>query len=568
MQKNQARSLGIKHEYIVRLVVLGVATNAFIIILGTLVDELVMRRELRLNDIATGIPLFVGMTLLYLSYLLSRRKRAAWTVSIIIYGLLLAINLGVYMARYSADIDGFTITLFIRNILLPLVVSLGLITTHEEFQVKSDVRSFGSSLRFTFLALLIALVYGVTGLKLLEERDFHQDFSIPTAIHYTVDQFGLTTSKQLAPYTKRARVFLDSLSVLSAGALGFSLLSLFQPLRARFVNQLHNREYIQSLLERYPASSEDFFKLWPHDKAYFFHASGRAGLAFHIRRGVALVVGDPVGDHALFDDLLSEFDELCYVNDWSPAYIHTEPEFSQLYKNHDFELQKLGEEAILDIKHFQDSVLNNKYFRNIKNRFEREAYTAEVLKPPHAPDVIVRLQQISNEWLQGPGRAERGLMMGYFSAEYMQLCHLLVARDQNGVIQGFINQIPSFDNEEANFDLLRHTRESLSNINDFILINFINHVASEGFIRLNLGLCPLTGLDKNEENKSVIDSALRFAYANGDRFYSFSGLHRFKAKYEPQWSSRYVAFRGGIGGFTKAFNSLNGAWKVKHLRRR
>jgi lysylphosphatidylglycerol synthetase-like protein (DUF2156 family) len=52
---------------------------------------------------------------------------------------------------------------------------------------------------------------------------------------------------------------------------------------------------------------------------------------------------------------------------------------------------------------------------------------------------------------------------------------------------------------------------------------------------------------------------MRFVYANGDRFYSFSGLHRFKSKYEPTWTNRYIAYRGGVRGFSRSLYALNKA---------
>ena len=79
---------------------------------------------------------------------------------------------------------------------------------------------------------------------------------------------------------------------------------------------------------------------------------------------------------------------------------------------------------------------------------------------------------------------------------------------------------------------------------------------------MNLGLCPLAGLDAPDEAASVTNNALRFLYANGDRFYSFSGLQRFKSKYNPEWQGRYIVYRGGIRGFTKALNALNRAMKL------
>jgi lysylphosphatidylglycerol synthetase-like protein (DUF2156 family) len=52
-------------------------------------------------------------------------------------------------------------------------------------------------------------------------------------------------------------------------------------------------------------------------------------------------------------------------------------------------------------------------------------------------------------------------------------------------------------------------------------------------------------------------------YSNGDRFYSFSGLHRFKDKYHPDWQDRYIAYPGGVRNFTRILTALNRAMKVK-----
>lgn len=157
--------------------------------------------------------------------------------------------------------------------------------------------------------------------------------------------------------------------------------------------------------------------------------------------------------------------------------------------------------------------------------------------------------------------------MGYYTPEYLQICNVMVARDAAGTIQAFVSLVPAeFDREEATYDLLRHQTGSLGNINDYLLMNLIGYLAAEGYKRLNLGLCPLVGLDHeaddDEEKNKLIDSVMRFAYANGDRFYSFSGLHRFKAKYEPEWRDRYVAYQGGLRGFSRTMAALMRTMKV------
>lgn len=179
---------------------------------------------------------------------------------------------------------------------------------------------------------------------------------------------------------------------------------------------------------------------------------------------------------------------------------------------------------------------------------------------------MARLKDISDDWLKVPGRAERGFMMGYFNKPYMQQCSILVACDEAGTIQGFINQIPSFNPAEANFDFVRHSRSSLGNINDWLMLNFIKHLHQEGIARLNMGLSPLAGLEKEETGGGAIDAVMSFVYSNGNRFYSFQGLKKFKDKYEPNWEDRFIAYQGGLRGFTKVLNSLIRAMRLAHRR--
>lgn len=550
---------------VVHLIAWAVLINGLIIIAGTLIDQFGMRRgrlQLHFSDDALfGTPLIIGLTLLYLGSLLMRRKQAAWYVAVIIYAFVLA--LGFFELARLPLAHHLAIWRILRYIVLPLIVLGGLVVTHNEFTVKSDIKSFRESAGFIFIILVVTLLYGVGGFMLMDNHDFHQTIGFWSALHHTIDQFGLTTNHNFIPYTRRARAFVDSLSVISIGALAYMLLSLFQPLKARFYDQSHNRELVQYLLETHGGSSEDYFKLWPHDKIYFLSDDQTAALAFRVHRGVALVAGDPIGNQHHYTKLLDNFLSQCADNDWSPAFIHTEPKYAGFYERHGFTLQKIGEEAIVNLDAYNSSVAQNKYFRNIRNKFEKLGYKTETLLPPHNAALVERLAIVSKEWRQRPGRDERGFMMGYFTPEYMQRCSVMVARDAAGTIQAFINQVPSFDPAEANFDLLQHTEASPTNINDYLLMNFIDYVAGQSFKRLNLGLCPLVGLDKKDENDTLIDSALRLAYSKGGRIYSFSGLEKFKAKYEPDWSPRYIAYRGGIRGFTRTLNALNQVMKVK-----
>lgn len=556
------QQLSVHREFAVRFLSFLVAAHGVYILAASLLDQIAVHKGMRLSDLNVDLPLLIGLSLLYLGSLLRRRKRTAWIVTILAYTFYLGNSAAQAVNRFELrELSGQELA---RLLLLPLIILLLLLVFQRDFVVKSDIQSFRFAARFIIAVFMVALVYGVAGFQLMDHSDFHQEINLPTAVHYTIDQFNLTTNKPLTPYTRRAHLFADSLSFVSLGALIYAAISLFQPLRLRLSDQQIGRQRLEALLRRYGGLSEDFFKLWPHDKQYFFDDQSRSGLAFHVSRGVALCLGDPAGDKSAYARLIRDFQNLCFGNDWLPAMVHVTDRHRKLYEQSGFTLQKLGQEAVVDLAAFQTKVAGGKYFRQINNKFTKHAYRCELLQPPHHQAVLDRLQTISNDWLSQDGRVERGFVMGYYSAEYIQQCEIMVARDAAGTIQAFVTIVPAdFDRREATFDMLRHSRQALGNVNDFLLINLIARLREDGYQALNLGLCPLAGLEEtSDDDKGLIDGFMRFAYANGDRFYSFSGLRRFKAKYEPEWRDRYVAYQGGIRGFSRTMTALMRTMKV------
>jgi phosphatidylglycerol lysyltransferase len=531
-----------------------VAAHGLIIIADTLMNQLgVPRLPLHLSSFSIDLPLLLGLTLLYVSRLLRRRKYSAWIFATALYLFVLGLNTAGLIERTALTRP------HVLNMLLSLLIIGILILSRKEFVVRSDTRTFTSSLRLSTLILAAAFLYGTGGFLLMDEHDFHQDISLPAAMHYTIDQFDLTTTP-LQPHTRRAYVFLDTLTFVSVAAVGFAFVSLFQPLSAQYIHRKERADAMRELVYKQQADSEDFFKLWPPDKTYFLGEDGMSGLAYKVQRGVALVVGDPLGGSSSRRMLLEQFENLCFVNDWRPAFVHTSIASRTQFEARGYRVQLIGKEAIVEIDDFMTSVAQEKYFREIVSRFSRLGFTAELLRPPHHAALIERLRLISNEWLERPGRTERGFMMGYFQEAYLQECAIFTARDAAGTIQAFLNVLPSPVPEEANFDMMRSSRTAPGNINDYLLLELMKQLRTTGVQRLNMGLSPLTGLE-NEPN-TLINRTLRVVYSRGDRFYSFRGLYKFKAKYRPVWSERYVVYKGGVGDFTRVMSALAKALEV------
>ncbi len=528
---------------------------------STLVSIAHSRHHVRIVLTDAHLTVIAGVSLIYLAALLRKGKYNAWLIAMPVYTFLIVRNYEHFVIQFHNE---NRLLPSILNLSLPILGLILLIVFRNSFKVRSEILSFALALRRSAIILLVAFFYGIAGFYLLDEKDFHQELSLTSSAHYTVDQIGLTTNRVITPYSRRATLFLDSLGVLSASAIIYTAVSLFAPIRFRLRHSHQDLLDFESLVKKYAQTSEDFFKLWPADKSYFFNSDRTAAIAYKSTAGTALVVGDPLGPISEFDSLIEQFSNFCWINDWTPAFIHSSETNLSIYTKLGFEYQKIGEEALVNTTNFTDRVNGNKYFRHINNKFTKLGYGCEELMPPHNQATINQLKAISKDWLSVPGRAERGFMLGYFSEAYMQRCRIIVAKDQTGQIEAFINQVPTIKPNEANFDFLRHMANSPGNINDYLMSFFITRLQTDDIEFLNMGLAPLSGLDEADPAQSnLITGLLSFTYTNGSRFYSFQGLKRFKAKYEPQWQSRYIVYRGGLGGFTKTINALMRAMRIK-----
>lgn len=529
--------------------------SALVLFIGLiLIAEVLFQGIPQLRDLAENImpvefiltvPLAAGLLFVYLGMLLRRRKRTAWYLAVILFGIYLLTSI---------------FTLNFVDIFISSTGLIALIVYRSEFIVKSGISNYYVALRNTVFVVTIMLAYGVVGFLLLDGYAFKVEMTPLQALQSTVDTFGIFT-EQVVPQTLSGEFFLDSLYITAFMTVAYVLVTFFGPIKQSIIDQTTNKQKMLELIQKYSRDSEDFFKIWPSDKHYYINND--AALAYRVVGGVALVVGDPVGDETDIPELLHSFIDECHINDWTVSFMHIDNRYSHLLRDLGLDIQKLGEEAIINVDEFCENTSRNKHFRNVNNRFIKAGYTTEYLQPPYSASFITALKRVSDSWLTLPGKLERGFMLGYYENEYLQECPVLVVKDDAGQIIAFINQVPSYKVKEANIDLMRHMADAPPNVNDYMFLNYIKLSRDLGFARVNLGLCPLVGIDDIDESATAITNLLKFVYANGSRFFGFEGLARFKNKFEPEWRNRYVAYQDGIVGFTRAMNALSRAMRIK-----
>lgn len=413
-----------------------------------------------------------------------------------------------------------------------------LLGARPQFPARSDPPKASRGAWFLVWGLAAVFAYSMMGLYLMD-RQFRHPVSFITALRDSFRLLFIVPATDVTPRTHHGVWFLDSVRVAFLAVMVLGVTQALAPVIRRASVGRVERDRVRALLERYGRSSIAYFALLP-DKAYFFSDEGNAVLAFKVVGSTAVVLGDPIGDEAQFGELIRAFREHCELDGWALAFHQATPRYLELYAKHGLKSLKIGEEGVVDLATFTLSGTAAKHLRATMNRFKREGYRAEVLAPPHHPDVLHQLKQISDAWLAHGGRRERTFTLGQFDVATLQECPAMAARGPDERIVGFANIIPSYQSSEGTFDMLRYLEEPKA-VADFLCIAMIDYFRERGFTGMSLGLSPFSGLDV-ERPKSPAERAMSLLYRRGTFLFRYTGLRGFKEKFQPAWEPRYLIY--------------------------
>jgi phosphatidylglycerol lysyltransferase len=275
------------------------------------------------------------------------------------------------------------------------------------------------------------------------------------------------------------------------------------------------------------------------DKRFLFSDTGRAFLMYAVRGGSWIALGDPVGDPDEYEALVWSFADQAARSNARPVFYEVSARHLTLWVDLGLTLQKIGEEAVVRLPEFSLAGSRFKSMRAAMNKRQRDGYEVALLPPPHGPERIDVLREISDAWLGGKPGSEKGFSVGRFDADYLDRFEIAVVRKE-GRIVGFANILASKDDAHLAVDLMRYLPDEASGLMEYMFLSLIEHYKAQGAVEFSLGTAPLSGLSE----RSVARSWNRFGrliYRHGGAFYNFEGLRAFKQKFQPDWRPRYLA---------------------------
>jgi lysyl-tRNA synthetase, class II len=316
---------------------------------------------------------------------------------------------------------------------------------------------------------------------------------------------------------------------------------LFRPLAApRLFPGAEVRTAARELVRRHGADTLAYFKL-RRDQHYLFSPDGRAFLGYRVEAGVLLVSGDPVGPEAAIPALLRELSRFAEARGLRIAALGAGERLRPLWEQLGLRSLYLGDEAVVDTRTFS---LEGRPIRKVRQsvaRLEKQGYVAELRRLGElADEELAQLEAVSRRW-RGEA-AERGFAMSL--DELRRDDHgdslVVLARDAEGRIRGFLHFAPSYGRRAVSLSLMRRELETPNGLTEFLVARGIELLRDHGVEEASLNFAAFARLV--HAPRSGLERLTGRVLLVADAWFQLERLHRFNAKFFPRWEPRYLMY--------------------------
>ena len=275
------------------------------------------------------------------------------------------------------------------------------------------------------------------------------------------------------------------------------------------------------------------------DKRFLFSESGQSFLMFGVRGRSWIAIGSPVGRRDERDELFSRFRELADVHAARPGFYGLGPDDLPELVDLGFSIQKIGESAAVPLASFSMEGRRRGNLRRSWRKTGEEGAMFEVLAPGAACAAMDDLKALSDQWLSHHSGDEKTFSLGHFDPAYVAEFPVALAR-VDGRVVAFATLWTTARRAAFSIDLMRYADDAPKDIMDFLFVELIAWGQAEGYQAFDFGMAPLAGLD-DRPLAPIMSRVGRLLFERGEDIYNFQGVRRYKDKYDPLWSPRYIA---------------------------
>jgi lysyl-tRNA synthetase, class II len=440
---------------------------------------------------ARGLTLAAGVALLLVAGGLSRRKRRAWMLAVV----LLSVGALLHIAK-GLDLE---------EAVLNLALLVLLIRSRRWFDAQGDPASLrmiaaGSALAS---ALVLALIVLPSGPRMDEMRILH--------------------------------VALLSLAVMNA----IWLIHLWlRPWREPPTQTDREHERARRIVLDWGEDSLSFFAL-RRDRRYAFSSRDDALLAYRVVAGCALVSGDPVGNPASIPEMVERFVAFAHSKGWRLVVLHCSEEWVGLFRRNGLRAVPIGDEAVLLPATFSLEGRPIRKVRQAVNRLRRLGYTVSVVGPAEFDQRRrAAVEHVSQDWLNG--WPDRGFSMAMDDLYAHPQARFALAHTADGELAGFLHMVPS--RRGYSLSSMRRLRSSPNGLIEYLIAEMVAWAKAEQAEEISLNFSVFADVLRADGAASWPIRATRWSLLRLDRLFQLERLFSFNRKFFPEWRRRYICF--------------------------
>ena len=298
-------------------------------------------------------------------------------------------------------------------------------------------------------------------------------------------------------------------------------------------------EQVRAILAAAERSTPDSNLSLLGDKRFLFSESGKTFLMFGVRGRSWIGFGAPVGLACERQELLWRFRELADAHAARAVLYAVGPDLLPEIVDLGFAVQKTGESATVRLKDFSLQGRKREVLRRNWRKAAECGALFEVIGPDETAQHIDELKAISDYWLAHHAGGEKGFSMGRFDPAYIAEFPCALVRVE-GKIVAFANLWTTAERSSFSMDLMRYGEDGPKNIMDFLFVELLQWGRAQGYDAFEFGMAPLAGLE-GRPLAPLMTRVGRLLFERGEDLYNFQGVRRYKDKYDPDWSPRYIA---------------------------
>ena len=467
---------------------------------------------------------FIGVLLIVLAIYLLRGVKKAWRITLFL----------LILSAFGHLVKGIDY----EEALVSLVAIASLLFTYRLYTVRSSPLHQTSIWKVWLIVLATHVVYVIAGTYFLEKSHMGIEYNFGESVRAALDLIFLFDASGYIPQTSFGHFFITSIYVVSGALLVSAIYFSLQPF---FGDEIKNEEndidHARLLVQNYGKSALDYFKYYP-DKLLFFKDDGF--VAYKVHRNLALVLELPVCESVEKTiQLLTDFEEFATENSLRTFYYRVPEESVEWFRQLGKKALFIGKEAILDLETFSLSGSKMHPIRNAISKSKKLGYTFHVYEPGIKDGVIQKLEQVSDEWLNKPGKTESIFSQGMFEPVIVKNTTVLTIENSEEKVVAFLNIVPDYAEREGTYDLIRISDDAPTGIIYFLLTEMFEYFKQKGITKVNLGMVAFAGI---EEPKTMAERSMKFALDNLKPLNHFKGQYMFKEKFNPEWVNKYLIY--------------------------